>query len=61
MANNVKTVVLQPDRNALETVDLKINFYLRDKTKYEFDIFYSYFQYIDRINEKGKVFERKMV
>ncbi len=39
----------------LETGDLKFNKYLQDKTKYDIDIFKSYFQRIDKIIEKGKI------
>jgi hypothetical protein len=39
----------------IETGDLKFNKYLRDKTKYDIDIFKSYFQRIDKIIEKGKI------
>ncbi|WP_144602780.1 hypothetical protein [Algoriphagus algorifonticola] len=39
----------------VETGDLKFNKYLQDKTKYEIDIFKSYFQRIDKVIEKGKI------
>ena len=39
----------------VETVDLKFNKYLQDKTKYNIDIFKSYFQRVDKIIEKGKI------
>jgi len=39
----------------LETKDLKFNKYLQDKTKYDIDIFKSYFQRIDKIIAKGKI------
>lgn len=39
----------------VETGDLKFNKYLQDKTNYEFDIFKSYFQRIDKVIEKGKI------
>jgi hypothetical protein len=39
----------------VETGDLKFNKYLRDKTKYDINIFKSYFQRIDKIIEKGKI------
>lgn len=39
----------------VETGDLKFNKYLRDKTKYDIDIFKSYFQRIDKIIEKRKI------
>ena len=39
----------------IETSDLKFNKYLRDKTKYDIDIFKSYFQRVDRVIEKGKI------
>ena len=39
----------------IETVDLKFNKYLQDKTKYNIDIFKSYFQRVDKIIEKGKI------
>jgi len=39
----------------VETRDLKFNKYLQDKTKYDIDIFKSYFQHIDNIIEKGKI------
>ena len=38
-----------------ETVDLKFNKYLREKTKYDIDIFKSYFQRVDKVIEKGKI------
>ena len=39
----------------VETVDLKFNKYLQDKTKYNIDTFKSYFQRVDQIIEKGKI------
>ncbi len=39
----------------VETRDLKFNKYLQDKTKYDIDIFKSYFQSVDKIIEKGKI------
>lgn len=39
----------------VETGDLKFNNYLQDKTKYEVDIFKSYFQRVDKVIEKGKI------
>jgi hypothetical protein len=39
----------------VETVDLKFNNYLQEKTKIDIDIFKSYFQRIDKIIEKGKI------
>ncbi len=39
----------------IETGDLKFNKYLRDKTKYEIDIFKSYFDRLDKIISKGKI------
>jgi ERCC4-related helicase len=39
----------------VETRDLKFNKYLQDLTKYNIDIFKSYFQRVDEIIEKGKV------
>jgi len=39
----------------IETVDLKFNRYLQDKTKYELNIFESYFQRVEKIVEKGKI------
>lgn len=39
----------------IETKDLKFHEYLKSKTKYDIDIFQSYFQRIDRIIEKGKI------
>ena len=39
----------------VETGDLKFNKYLQDKTKYEIDIFNSYFQRVDKIIQKGKI------
>ena len=39
----------------IETVDLKFNKYLQDKTKYDIDIFKTYFQRVDKIIEKGKI------
>lgn len=37
------------------TRDLKFNEYLKNKTKYDIDVFQSYFQRVDRIIEKGKI------
>lgn len=39
----------------VETGDLKFNKYLQDKTKYDIDIFKSYFQRVEKIIEKGKI------
>lgn len=39
----------------IETVDLKFNSYLKDKTQYDIDIFKSYFDRIERIIAKGKI------
>ena len=39
----------------VETGDLKFNKYLQDKTKYDIDIFKSYYQRIDKVIEKGKI------
>ncbi|MCB0646068.1 MAG: hypothetical protein KDC49_05375 [Saprospiraceae bacterium] len=39
----------------VETVDLKFNKYLQDKTKYEVDIFKSYFQRVEKVINKGKI------
>jgi hypothetical protein len=39
----------------VETGDLRFNKYLQDKTKYDIDIFDSYFQRVDKIIEKGKI------
>lgn len=39
----------------IETVDLKFNSYLKDKTRYDIDIFKSYFDRIERIIAKGKI------
>ncbi len=39
----------------LEGRDLKFNQYLKDKTGYEFDIFASFFQRIDKIISKGRI------
>ena len=39
----------------VETGDLKFNRYLQNKTKYDIDIFKSYFQRIDKVIEKGKI------
>ena len=39
----------------VETNDLKFNKYLQDKTKYDIDIFKSYFQRVDKVIEKGKI------
>lgn len=39
----------------IETVDLKFNKYLQDKTQYDIDIFQTYFQRIDKVISKGKI------
>ena len=39
----------------VETGDLKFNKYLQDKTKYDVDIFKSYFQRVEKVIEKGKI------
>ena len=39
----------------VETGDLKFNKYLKDKTKYEIDIFRSYFHRVDKVIAKGKI------
>jgi len=39
----------------VETGDLRFNKYLHDKTKYDIDIFHSYFQRVDKIIKKGKI------
>lgn len=39
----------------VETGNLKFNKYLQDKTKYDIDIFKSYFQRVDKVIEKGKI------
>lgn len=39
----------------IETGDLKFNKYLQEKTKYQIDIFKSYYQRVDKIIEKGKI------
>lgn len=39
----------------VECGDLKFNQYLKDKTKYEVEIFNSYFQRVDKVIEKGKI------
>lgn len=39
----------------VEAGDLKFNKYLEDKTKYEIDIFQSYFQRVNKVIEKGKI------
>ena len=39
----------------VECRDLKFNQYLKDKTKYEVDIFKSYFQRVDKVIEKSKI------
>lgn len=39
----------------VETVDLKFKKYLQDRTKYQIDIFESFFKRIDKIIEKGKI------
>ncbi len=39
----------------IENRDLKFNEYLKNKTKYDIDIFQAYYQRIDKIIEKGKI------
>jgi hypothetical protein len=39
----------------IETLDLKFNKYLQDKTKQDIDLFSSYFQRVDKIVAKGKI------
>ncbi|PRY83197.1 hypothetical protein [Mongoliibacter ruber] len=39
----------------VETGDLKFNKYLQDKTKYDVDIFKSFFERVDKVIEKGKI------
>lgn len=39
----------------VETGDLKFNKYLQDKTKYDIDIFKSYFERVKKVIEKGKI------
>jgi hypothetical protein len=39
----------------VEASDLKFNKYLQDKTKYDVDIFKSYFQRIESVLQKGKI------
>jgi hypothetical protein len=39
----------------VETGDLKFNKYLQEKTKYDIDIFKSFFQRVDKVIEKGKI------
>lgn len=39
----------------VETGDLKFNKYLQDKTKYEIDIFKSFFQRVEKVIQKGKI------
>lgn len=39
----------------VETRDLKFNKYLKDKTKYDTDIFKSYFLRVDKVIEKGQI------
>lgn len=39
----------------VETGDLKFNQYLQNKTKYNIDIFKSYYQRVDKVIEKGKI------
>ena len=39
----------------IETVDLKFNKYLQEKTGYDIDIFKPYFDRINKIIEKGKI------
>ena len=39
----------------IETRDLNFHKYLRDKTKYDIDIFKSYFQRVDDVIEKSKI------
>jgi len=39
----------------VEEGDLKFNKYLQEKTKYDIDIFKSYYQRIEKVIEKGKI------
>lgn len=39
----------------VETGDLKFNDYLQDTTKYNIDIFKSYFKRVDKVIEKGRI------
>lgn len=39
----------------VETGNLKFNKYLQDKTKYDVDIFKSFFERVDKVIEKGKI------
>jgi hypothetical protein len=39
----------------IETVDLKFNDYIQSKTRYDIDIFKSFYDRIDKIIEKGKI------
>lgn len=39
----------------IETGDLKFNKYLLDKTKYDIDIYKTYFQRVDKVIRKGKI------
>lgn len=39
----------------VETVNLKFNQYLQDKTHYDIDIFQCFFQRVDKIISKGKI------
>ncbi|MEZ4739389.1 MAG: hypothetical protein R2818_08530 [Flavobacteriales bacterium] len=39
----------------VEAGDLKFNKYLQDKTKYDINIFKSYYERVDRIIKKGKI------
>lgn len=39
----------------IETGDFKFKKYLKDKTKFEIDIFESYFKRVDKIIEKGRI------
>jgi len=40
---------------AVEGGDLKLNKYLQDNTKYDIDIFKSYFLRVEKVIEKGKI------
>jgi hypothetical protein len=39
----------------IDKIDLKFKEYLLEKTKYDIDIFNSYFQRVDKVIEKGKI------
>ena len=39
----------------VEAGDLKFNKYLQDRTKYDIDIFKSYFQRVEKVIERGKI------